>query len=742
MTPKNRLKLALVSFLLVGAGAPAVPIRVAVELRGVPPQTEPLQGQLKLRSNAGKTLEISLQAPGEREIPLPPGDWEARFEAKGFWSETVTVSSQLASTTSRVRVFPSASLQGKVVLPAGEKPLPALTVRLQPPFGPGQEKDLAIALSCPMQDGKLACEVPAGRFDIRLRAEAGFAPVYLWDFPIPGGKETDLGEIVLRRGASVSGWVQTADASPLSRECQVKLGPVSAEPDQLGTEDRLAKTAFEAKPDEKGFFQIVGVPPGQYEVTAVQPGFAPTRVRPIDVRPELESQVIERLVLDRPVIFELALDPPMEPYGHLWRIEMVRRSDPSEVGSETHIGSATADGIWKSPGIAPGTYEVTVLGDLKSVWHRESVEVRKGQPRLEIRLPVLFVKGTVHLGDEPLAATLWLGDKKGGRVRFDSDERGRFSGVLPGEGEWVPWIDSEEIKTTLDPVEIRAPQGKDEATVDLVVPDTTLTGQVVGEDGKPVPAAQVTVAPLSDKRRRGSSLKSGEDGSFTVRGLLPGRVSIHATQGDDLKSDYVETAIPEEGEGPDLRLVLRRQRTFQGRVVSATGGVPGAVVTAWTPFGGKATASMAESVTGPDGRFEVALPPDAVLLNLLVMPPGHALRLTTVLAPQGQSVEIPVERQGGTLVIEMPAKGPSPLLVHGGTFTFPDLLKRWARLQGAPASNPARLTLPNVSAGSYSLCVGAAAVSRLQEGAEPPAASCAGGALPPHGELLLKAPAP
>lgn len=269
---------------------------------------------------------------------------------------------------------------------------------------------------------------------------------------------------------------------------------------------------------------------------------------------------------------------------------------------------------------------------------------------------MLFVKGTLHLGDEPLAATLWLG-RNGGRLRFDSDERGRFTGVLPGEGEWVPWIESEEVKAALEPVEIRAPEGQDEAKVDLVVPDTTLTGRVVGEDGRPVFAAQVVVDHL-EKGKGGSRLKSVEDGRFTVRGLLPGPVSVHASQGDDLKSDYIESAVPKEGERPDLRLVLRRQRTFQGRVVSATGGVPGAVVTAWTPFGGNVTASMAQSVTGPDGRFEVALPPDTDLLNLLVMPPGHALRLTTVLAPQGQSVEIPVDRQGGTLVLEMAAEGP------------------------------------------------------------------------------------
>jgi hypothetical protein len=48
--------------------------------------------------------------------------------------------------------------------------------------------------------------------------------------------------------------------------------------------------------------------------------------------------------------------------------------------------------------------------------------------------PVLRIKGTVTLGKEPLAATLWLSQKPGQRLVFDSDDRGRFSGVLPGEG--------------------------------------------------------------------------------------------------------------------------------------------------------------------------------------------------------------------------------------------------------------------------------------------------------------------
>ena len=428
----------------------------------------------------------------------------------------------------------------------------------------------------------------------------------------------------------------------------------------------------------------------------------------------------------------------MEPYGNLWRVELIRRSDPSEPGSESHTGNATPEGIWKSPGIAPGTYEVSVRDGLKSVWHRESVEVRKGQQPLEIRLPVLRVKGTVSLGDEPLSAVLWLFGSDGKRVRFDSDEQGRFSGVLPGKGLWAPRVEASGVHSALEPMEIRPLAGKSVAEVEIIVPDTGLAGQVVDDSGRPVPEARVTIVGTGKKRYQ-TQLETDEEGKFSARGLRPGPVTVHAMQGE-LQTEFAQAAVPEEGAGPDLRLVLKRFRTIQGRVVSPAGGVPGALVHAWTAFSGQGVVNATQSVTGPDGRFEISLPDSSSLLSVAVMPPGYALRLLTVVATPGQSLEIPVETQGGTLVVELSGEGPTPLLVHNGTFLLMPILKTWARLQGVRDSDPQRFSVPNVAAGSYSLCVGEAAVSRVREGGEPPEASCASGVLPPNGELALKAP--
>jgi hypothetical protein len=68
------------------------------------------------------------------------------------------------------------------------------------------------------------------------------------------------------------------------------------------------------------------------------------------------------------------------------------------------------------------------------------------------------------------------------------------------------------------------------------------------------------------------------------------------------------------------------------------------------------------------------------------------------------------------------------------------VLKMWARMQGAQVPESGRLVLPAVEAGPYSFCRGAAAVTRMKEGGEPPAAACTGGVLAPNGELVLGSP--
>jgi hypothetical protein len=145
-----------------------------------------------------------------------------------------------------------------------------------------------------------------------------------------------------------------------------------------------------------------------------------------------------------------------------------------------------------------------------------------------------------------------------------------------------------------------------------------------------------------------------------------------------------------------------------------------------------------EVVTGVDGSFKIELPAATQRIHLLVFAPGFAMRMLSAAVEKDRPLEIAVEPNGGTLVLEMPqiSKGPPPLLAHGGAFTFPMVLQRWATLQGAAQAPEGRIVLPNVEPGAYSLCVGAS--TELRQGKEPLAdGRCVSGVLTPLGELTL-----
>jgi hypothetical protein len=61
--------------------------------------------------------------------------------------------------------------------------------------------------------------------------------------------------------------------------------------------------------------------------------------------------------------------------------------------------------------------------------------------------------------------------------------------------------------------------------------------------------------------------------------------------------------------------------------------------------------------TGPDGRFEVDLPPGTTELGLTVGAPGHALKLTRL--PVSDSQTIRLAESGGTVVLDLQRRAPT-----------------------------------------------------------------------------------
>ncbi|MFY9824319.1 MAG: carboxypeptidase-like regulatory domain-containing protein [Thermoanaerobaculia bacterium] len=455
------------------------------------------------------------------------------------------------------------------------------------------------------------------------------------------------------------------------------------------------------------------------------------------VREGLQSEILEPLELGKPLELEARLDPPLDPFGKPWQLRLLQSEVAGELNDGVWEGTASPEGVWRRPGLAPGGYRLLVLGEGDERWAARELQLDSGQTSVNIRIPLVPVRGTVTLGKAPLAATLWFGGRRGGRrIRMDSDEKGRYAGLLSEEGTWPLEIAAAErhLRLSLDPVEVKVPSGKTTATVDVRVPDTRVAGEVVDSSNHKVPGALVSIF-----RSGASQVETDEKGEFELRGLKPGIAGIEAEDGTRT-SGAVEVRVEEEHETPRLHLILQETMKVSGRVVSSQGPVPGAELTAFPALDQVGLATAVSAVTGPDGQFTLALHAGTSRIDLLVLAPSFALRMLPVPLEPGRPLEISVDQNGGTLVLEMPEDhSVFPLLAHAGTFTVPALLQRWAALQGSRRTS-GRLVLPNVEPGAYSLCIKASA--DLRQGKEPPSdGRCESGVLSPFGELRLRLPA-
>src|ERR1700710_29113 len=147
-----KIFLALV---LIANAAEGEPIRITFKLDDLSSAKNPVTGFLKLVSSSGpvQARELPAQAPGEQQVEGEPGtSWEVHFEAKGFWSETLTLRYWGTASEARpLRIFRAGGLRARVTATAGEHPLRSLVLRLQSPPTVGSGLS-GVVIACPIKD--------------------------------------------------------------------------------------------------------------------------------------------------------------------------------------------------------------------------------------------------------------------------------------------------------------------------------------------------------------------------------------------------------------------------------------------------------------------------------------------------------------------------------------------------------------------------------------------------------------
>jgi len=754
MSKIYRVRAAILSIVLVAtvftnpAAGFELWLQAPTELSETPPDRGIVRAFAETGEDIAEILEFETAVPGRLEVELPhSGEWRFELEAERYWAPEVSLVPE-AGVAQVWRLQPTTVVEGSVLLgKEGELPEQITFGFRALPEKQGQESAFEGEVSCPLdEEGSFSCRVAAGRLDLALRAE-GFVSHYFWALELEPWAEKDLGALELRPGASLVGWVETADGSPITEDAHVRLAPMlspNVEPELAG---RARSLQLRAPVNERGFFQIAGVEIGAYRLIAEQEGFAPLKTPKILVSEAREKELPETLVLHRPLELELEVVPPLDIRGRRWRVALVRLGDPEAVAQAW----LSEEGRWRRPGLEPGRYQVMINDSQGSRVGAEWIDLAPGESEVLIELPVVRVEGRVSLGEEPLEAEIAFGGRSGSvSIALASGEEGFFEGIVPREGEWDVDVRSTDPKVNRRlrkvPVEVNPALGV--AVVDLELPDTLLEGEVVDEGGAPVEGAAVISLPLPAVEKPSTAF-TDEEGHFELRGFATGSFRIEArAQGPrgTMTSEAVELELSEDDPTASVRLVVRDVLQLRGRVISTTGSVvAGAALTARPVMvEGLPAMILPMATSGTDGGYVLELPPGAAGAEITIMAPGFVLTRREVAADPSKTLDLVVEPQdrGGTLRLSLAERigdgfegRGHPYVLHDGVERYSvGTLRNWAFRSGVIAPG-AEMAVPAMPAGAWALCRPGKTGSPADHGSQ-----CSEGFLAPTGELKLEEP--
>jgi len=468
----------------------------------------------------------------------------------------------------------------------------------------------------------------------------------------------------------------------------------------------------EAEVAGDGAFHFQGLAPGEYLVEASLPGFPTARAFPIAVWEQSTTQVHQPLVLQPPVDLELVVDPPRDWKDRHWRVRIhpISSFSGGKDQEAVFVGSPGPAGFIRVEDQAPGTYLIHVT-DLEGqgFFYDPAWEVTAGEPPRSVAINFVTLEGVVTLGDDPVVGEVIFGGPSAAvRSQAHSDEEGDFFTVLPREGRWFVDIQATSPRlATKTMVEVKADRSG-EAFLRIELPDTDLFGQVVDETGQPVAGAEVAFSAGGQTQQQATN----RAGDFSFRGFPEGSVVISAKDrnGHSIrKSSATMLSIWEGAPVGPVRVEIRETVEITGRVLGATGPIPGTVVQAST-HEPRLAGFRDSSRTDLNGHFGVQAHRQATHLQVVFSPPGHAL--ATRVFPVDGPIDWVASRNGGSVVIH--GWQPQEDDIHLALFLFQDglpishgTLFQWARSHGEiwrPTGD--HITIPQMAAGRYRVCLG------------------------------------
>jgi hypothetical protein len=762
--PGRSVLLAAV-FFVCNLSAWAKPVHIALEWPTGMPASALAHAHIQavwMSGAASNGAPVEAEAgPDGAVLDLGDGAWQVQAFAPGYWSQWVEVAVTPQSAANvQLPLWPAATLHGEIVTAGGE-PLPPgyFDVRLSAtpaPAGavgtlhaaapPPEPTPSHAELRCQIDKGTWSCLGPAGLFDVQMEA-AGYAPRYAWGVDLAAAASTDLGRVVLLQAASVFGRAVQGDGSNPPGPCHASLQTYverRGAPEPAPENPNEDQASYSVLLNPRGYFQLIGVPPGTYTLAVACP--AASGFRELSVQADSETRIDPPMQLGE-LTFGIAITPKTDPYGKPWQITL--DATTPHLRRIADKAATAADGRWEQPGLSSGIYRVTIHSSDGMQWLQQYPKLGAGSVPLALHLAYVRVAGRVSLSALPVRARMLFSNAADGDpVILMSDENGHFQGLLPvaygaKETNWSveAHVVQPSVTRRLDNVHIQQPIGQANAWLELALPTVAVRGSVVSMDGHPQSNAQVT---FKDTGGAKTVTYTDETGSFEMATLPPGKYTAVAELNGSSSDQTSLTVV--DGTESELKLVLSPPLQVTFHVVSDQGPVADATVQVWIQPG----VPWSRAHSDQDGNFTVKLPQGTTEVGMTVGATGYALKLTRVPVssegdPSPDANTIKLDETGGTLTLDLkpPDSLPNnstassatnnsaaasaaddsavPYLVHNGAIEDARLLAGWGDdLAGASSDGPA--TIEAIDSGSYTLCflTDPGELQTLWQGALPP----------------------
>jgi len=558
------------------------------------------------------------------------------FESGDCW--IAPINDPKSATALQTTAWPLATVRGTLTLLDGKAAELQALVKVEGLDGEFSE-------ACSVRNGIWQCPIPATRVTLRLTVP-GYAPRHLWDIDGRAGEVKSVGLIEFHRGATITG-VLRGPAGVLPKDTQIDLV------NELFKDDSTRAEPYARTRPNNGNFEFSGLPSGAYRVVARSKGLSPAESKTVLVA---NGSLYETgvLRLQRLIVLKLLVDPPADDQQHPWHVTLDRTASGTVYTTRVANEPVQVDGSWERPGLEAGVYDIAVADSAGGILERKRITVDENTAVVELHLNQIPVHGRLRTGSHGLAADLRFtstGLNSGKRVSTKSDSDGFFKTILPSEGTWDVRImqPSGHSYIIRRGIAIHRRGDSPYAEVSLDLPEGTIKGIVVDAAGKPL-QKPLDVLLFRDGRVAANAASS-ESGEFEFFGLADGNVTLQAKSRSAGDSGLVPYDIKGEADST-VKLVVVPERTVRGVIVTAEGfPVAGAVVR----FAASSSSGYGDTVAGPGGTFEIAVPERTESVTVAILAVGMPVHLAVLRVADGEDrvQEVVLTPAAGRLLIPM-----------------------------------------------------------------------------------------